>query len=279
VPLSFRSVTGGNAGIGLALCKLLATEDGCHVYMASRSMEKGQAALKQIEAEVPACQGHVELVQLDVCDTSSISAAVEIVKGKLNGEKLFGLVNNAGTGLAHGVDADAMIKTNYFGVKYVTEAFLASGLLSANARLVTVGSGAGPGYVNKCTDAGIKNVLVSPTATLEQIEECLASGLPLDSMKGYGISKACVQQYTALIARTHKDLMVSSCSPGFIDTAITKGFGASKTPDEGTKVIRHCLFNELEASGYYYGSDAVRSPLHFMRNPGEPAYDGVVPSF
>ena len=59
-----------------------------------------------------------------------------------------------------------------------------------------------------------------------------------------------MQQYTALIARTHKDLMVSSCSPGFIDTAITKGFGASKTPDEGTKVIRHCLFNELEASGY-----------------------------
>ena len=32
-----------------------------------------------------------------------------------------------------------------------------------------------------------------------------------------------------------------------------------------------------EESGWYYGSDGVRSPLHFMRNPGEPAYDGVVP--
>ena len=28
----------------------------------------------------------------------------------------------------------------------------------------------------------------------------------------------------------------------------------------------------------YMGSDAVRSPLHFMRNPGEPVYDGVPPS-
>ena len=32
-----------------------------------------------------------------------------------------------------------------------------------------------------------------------------------------------------------------------------------------------------EESGWYYGSDGARSPLHFMRNPGEPAYDGVVP--
>ena len=31
-----------------------------------------------------------------------------------------------------------------------------------------------------------------------------------------------------------------------------------------------------EESGWYYGSDGVRSPLHFMRG-GEPAYDGVVP--
>ena len=34
-----------------------------------------------------------------------------------------------------------------------------------------------------------------------------------------------------------------------------------------------------QASGWYFGSDAVRSPLHFMRNPGEPPYDGQVPVF
>jgi hypothetical protein len=26
--------------------------------------------------------------------------------------------------------------------------------------------------------------------------------------------------------------------------------------------------------GYYYGSDAVRSPLDSVRNPGTPAYEG-----
>ena len=49
-------------------------------------------------------------------------------------------------------------------------------------------------------------------------------------------------------------------------------------PEEGTLAIKKCLFDmPQEESGWYYGSDGVRSPLHFMRNPGEPAYDGVVP--
>ena len=39
------------------------------------------------------------------------------------------------------------------------------------------------------------------------------------------------------------------------------------------------LFGDLEGNGFYYGSDAVRSPYHFMRNPGEPEYDGVNPFF
>ena len=34
-------VTGGNSGIGLALCEQLATENGCYVYMGSRSAERG----------------------------------------------------------------------------------------------------------------------------------------------------------------------------------------------------------------------------------------------
>ncbi len=52
----------------------------------------------------------------------------------------------------------------------------------------------------------------------------------------------------------------------------------TKTPEEGTLAIKHCLFAAAPAeSGHYLGSDAIRSPLHYMRNPGEPAYDGVVP--
>jgi len=37
-------------------------------------------------------------------------------------------------------------------------------------------------------------------------------------------------------------------SPGFIDTAICAGFGATKPPSEGTVSIVHCLFAPLEVT-------------------------------
>ena len=45
-------------------------------------------------------------------------------------------------------------------------------------------------------------------------------------------------------------------------------------PEEGTVSILHCPFNELKGNGFFYGSDALRSPLHFMRDPGTPEYLG-----
>ena len=33
----------------------------------------------------------------------------------------------------------------------------------------------------------------------------------------------------------------------------------------------------IVGNGWYYGSDGIRSPLHYMRNPGEPEYDGSDP--
>ena len=62
-------------------------------------------------------------------------------------------------------------------------------------------------------------------------------------------------------------------------TNMTRGYGATKPPEEGTVSTMKCLFDELPGNGFYYGSDGVRSPLHFMRNPGEPEYDGKPPVF
>ena len=67
--------------------------------------------------------------------------------------------------------------------------------------------------------------------------------------------------YTAFLASTHPYLKINAVSPGFIDK-------------QGTFSIRHCLFNDLNGNGWYYGSDAKRSPLHYMRNPGEPEFKG-----
>ena len=65
-------VTGGNAGIGYAVCKQLATK-GCHVFLCSRSTEKGLTAVKSILDEVPSAK--VDLVQ---CDTSQVHGAASL---------------------------------------------------------------------------------------------------------------------------------------------------------------------------------------------------------
>ena len=61
---------------------------------------------------------------------------------------------------------------------------------------------------------------------------------------------------------------------------MTKGSGASKEPHEGTVSLRKCLFDDLSGkSGYFWGSDGLRSPLHCGRNPGEEEYDGELPEW
>ena len=99
--MTSQCVTGGNSGIGLALCKQLAAEDGCFVLMGSRSVERGEEAKKSLGEEV---QALIEVVQCDITDPDSIAAAAAHTKQRLPAP-LYALVNNAGCGLAHGVPA------------------------------------------------------------------------------------------------------------------------------------------------------------------------------
>ena len=110
-------VTGGNSGIGLALCKQLVA-DGCYVYLGSRYKSRGEAALKEINAE-DSC----ELVVIDVQSDESVNAAVK----QISPVTLYGLVNNAGIGLGQpGIEnhLDEIVDVNYFGARRVTNAFL-----------------------------------------------------------------------------------------------------------------------------------------------------------
>jgi len=270
-------VTGGNTGIGFALCKQLVTEQACHVFLGSRSIDKGQAAVKAILEAAPGAK--CEMVQIDTSSDESVAAAAQTVKNLLGEEKLYAVVNNAGTGLGHGVDAAAMVKTNLFGPKRMCEAFLP--LLDASqGRIINVGSGAGSMYVGSVKDPVVKRQLCSEDQTWEQISAHLQSVQAQSTpMGGYGLSKALLANYTSALAKQNPSIKISCCSPGFIDTSMTRGYGASKTAEEGTVAIKKLLFGDVAGNGWYYGSDGVRSPLHFMRNPGEPAYDGVVPEF
>lgn len=265
-------VTGANSGIGLALSKQLC-ERGCRVLLGSRNRERGEKALEEVKAFAPGAI--VELVQVDVGSDESVAEAGKAVKALLGDAPLYAIVNNAGTGLGHGTGTEDMINVNFYGVVRVCKTFMPM-LDPSEGRVVNVGSGAGSMYVAK-QEPERQKLLCSPDTTMEQILQIIQEGAATDSMKGYGVSKACVATYTMVLAKEHPNLKSSCISPGFIDTAIVKGFGATKPPEEGTVSIKHCLFEDLEGNGYYYGSDGVRSPYHVLRNPGEPAYTGELP--
>ena len=78
---------------------------------------------------------------------------------------------------------------------------------------------------------------------------------------------------TSVLVSTYPTITSSSCSPGFIDTAMTKGFGARLTPEQGCVSLRHCLSADMTGkNGFMWGSDAKRSPIDASREPGQPEY-------
>jgi NAD(P)-dependent dehydrogenase (short-subunit alcohol dehydrogenase family) len=89
-------ITGANTGIGLESIKaLLQSETPYHILLGSRSLEKGEAAMRELQAEFPSTPSSLELLGVDVSSDESIEAAFKAVKEKHG--RVDTLVNNAGT--------------------------------------------------------------------------------------------------------------------------------------------------------------------------------------
>jgi len=278
-------VTGGNAGIGAAICKLLVSDRGCKVFMGSRSVEKGQNAVKEMGLGDKA--GDITVVQCDVSSDESVKNAAAIVKSALGDQKLFGLVNNAGTGLGHGTGEKDLFNTNVYGPKRVYDNFI-SLMDPEKGRIVNMGSGAGPGFVKSLGDVAVKKQMCTAETTWADLEDLMKRWLDgercggKDSMffSAYGLSKAALMVLTMQMAAKYPKIMSTCVSPGYIQTNMTKAFGSGGlTPEQGTISTMRCLFDELPGNGLFFGSDGLRSPIHVSRNPGEPEYDGKAPVF
>src|ERR1700727_3488794 len=145
-------VTGANQGVGLQVAKELAAH-GLTVLAGSRSIERGEAAAKEIGP------GAVAL-QLDVTDGDSIAAAAERIRQEFG--RLDLLVNNAGisktterrlgspeyaaSSQASNASLDevrTVWETNVFGVLAVYQAMLPLLRESPDARIINVSSAVG----------------------------------------------------------------------------------------------------------------------------------------
>jgi len=298
-------VTGGNKGIGLAIVEALLQEvENSVVLLGSRDAVRGQQAVDGVVSKLgKQFQPRIKAVLIDVTSQDSVDKAAAAVKRDHG--NIYGVINNAGGSFIGPVRAT--IDLNSYGVLRVCEAF--APLIEDGGRIVQVSSAAGPSFVGKCS-LEMQKFCVDPNVTWKEVEEKLIkpflhiveneptekkSGLLLAAGLGersegswgeYGLAKAAVNCYSLELARRLPKITVSSCTPGYIATDLTKGFlngktakeAGMKTPAEGARCPVYLMTEKLSwPSGWFFGSDCVRSPLHKYRSPGAPAYAGEFP--
>ena len=268
-------VTGGNKGIGKAICqKLLKDHPDVHVLLGSRDPGRGERAIQDITSALGPneCKGRLQLIQLDTSSDESVQeAATSLTR---DGCTLYGIINNAGVG--PGATLNDALSTNFFGPKRVNDAF---GVLlqRPGGRIVNIASASGPVFVEYCNDAPLREYLTEPL-TASGIDELVQVAEETKGVRDtYGFSKALLNAYTVLLAKSEPDLIVNSCTPGYIDTDMTRGAGATNPPSKGAVPPVWLAMSDVlldRPTGWYYGSDCVRSPLHEYRGPGDPPYEG-----
>jgi NAD(P)-dependent dehydrogenase (short-subunit alcohol dehydrogenase family) len=113
-------ITGASSGIGRASAEYLAGR-GFRVFAGVRKMADGQPLVEANENIIP--------ILLDVAKSDQVDAAVETVRKALDGQKLCGLVNNAGIAKMGPLavqpldEFEAHFKVNVFGMLRATQAF------------------------------------------------------------------------------------------------------------------------------------------------------------
>ena len=235
-------VTGANKGIGLEVAKLLA-QHGFFVYLGSRNLASGQAAVQQLKAIGLTT---LEAVQLDVTSPDSIRAARAAI-----GEKtpvLDVLVNNAGISGSVPQSARhakleqfrAVFETNVFGVAGVTQAFLDLLEQSPQPRIVNVST-----------------AMASLTLYADFDNGTYAYRLPV-----YQASKAALNMYTVNLAYELRDtpFKVNAVCPGYTQTDFTGHQGTSTVAEAGQRIVKYALIGPDGPTGKYFSEEYFPAP-------------------
>lgn len=140
-------ITGASSGFGLGAAKALA-ERGHRVFAGMRGTKgKNERVASELRAWSKTSGKALEVVELDVTDEASVSAAVSSVVGAAGGVDV--LLNNAGVGtwgLQEAFTADqikAMFDVNVFGMLRMNRAVLPAMRKAGKGYIVYVSSGLG----------------------------------------------------------------------------------------------------------------------------------------
>ncbi|CAH1757429.1 14547_t:CDS:2 [Entrophospora sp. SA101] len=235
-------VTGGNTGIGYVTCRELARKNA-HVFVLSRSIERGTAAVEKIKQETK--NQKVEFLQLDLQSLKSVKECAEsFLARKL---PLHVLINNAGimaTKFSLTVDGiQDQFGTNHVGHFYLTKLLLPTIEASAPSRIVNVSS-----IGHKLAKNGIEFDKINDPNAHSPIER-------------YGVSKLSNILFTVELNKRleGKQVYANSLHPGIIDNwgrwvvpFLNLVNYALLTPDDGALTTLYCATSpEIEEKNFH----------------------------
>jgi NAD(P)-dependent dehydrogenase (short-subunit alcohol dehydrogenase family) len=230
-------ITGANRSIGLETARQLSRK-GLFVYMGSRDIDKGKAAVKELNENG---YENIQAIEIDVTVPDTIQVAKDIVekeKGKLDI-----LINNAG--ISNGFPESALdtsianiqevFDTNFFGVINTTQVFLELLKKSESPRISNITSG-----------LGSLTLQSDPTWKYNNVK--LASYTP---------SKAALNAYTILLAFELRDLpfKVNAIDPGYTATDFNQHKGPGTVESAATFIVKHTLTDDGAPTGKFFSND------------------------
>jgi len=232
-------VSGANTGVGFQIAKAL-VENGYIVYVGSRDLQKGEAAVEQLG-------GLTKAIQLDITDSGSIRAAVEIVE-KEHGYLTL-LVNNAAVShagtpgrtleeimgaqrasIAPISELKKVWDTNVFATLALTQSFLPLLHKAPSARIVTVSSALGSLTINSNPENPYRS--------------------NFDAV--YGASKTALNGIflSLAIELENTGIKVHLVSPGFTATALNNFQGTDSVEEGSKEPIRVALAEDLPTGSF-----------------------------
>ncbi|PWA85458.1 NAD(P)-binding Rossmann-fold superfamily protein [Artemisia annua] len=291
----YAVVTGANKGIGLEICKQLAS-NGVKVVLTARDEKRGIDALDKFKGT-----NLCELVifhQLDVVDPASVVALAQFVKNEFG--KLDILVNNAGIGgvvvdeealRASRTSADQVtntqnqwenilsekhdsviqcLQTNYYGAKSMVEHFTPLLELSDSPRIVNVSSSMAK--LKDLKNEWARGILSDfENLTEERVDEVLneysndfkeglleAKGWPT-TLSAYVLSKAAMNAHARILAKKYPSFCVNCVCPGFVKTDINHNTGILSVEDGAETPVKVALSPNGGPSGCFFDRNGATS--------------------